>query len=120
MSEFYYNPFQKEFAGHKSTYVLIEQKGAITYRGRVDMENGTGWEVLITLLPSGKVGIAIDRKGFFVFRSIESLTNPKPEDVAPYLGEKLFLCESDAILMAHFLRHFFGDMGVIHENTSRV
>lgn len=69
--------------------------------GRVDLETCTGWEVVVILLPGGKVGVGIDRLGYFTFSSKEALKYPH------YVAEKLSMQEVDAVEMVKFFTNLF-------------
>lgn len=69
--------------------------------GRVDLETGTGWEVAVISFANGKIGVGVDRLGYFTFASRESLKYPH------YVAEKLFMPVPDAIEMVKFFNHIF-------------
>lgn len=71
--------------------------------GRVDLETGTGWEIVVISFANGKIGVGVDRLGYFTFAQRESLKYPH------YVAEKLFMQEADAVEMVKFFDRIFGD-----------
>jgi hypothetical protein len=70
---------------------------------RADMENHTGYTVQIICYKE-RVGVSIDRRGHFIFKSWDVLINPIAVD---YISEKLFVPESDSIELIKFFRHVY-------------
>lgn len=83
------------------TIYNVKKGLCLVHYGRVDLETGTGWEVVVTEFPGGKIGVGVDRLGYFTFASKEALKYPH------YVAEKLFMTERDAIEMVKFFTELF-------------
>ena len=71
---------------------------------RVDMENGTGFDVQLVYYKGGKIGVSIDRVGHFIFRDKDALIGP---GASRYIAEKLLLWKADADGMTDFFEYLF-------------
>lgn len=87
-----------------SNYKLIACLKLSTLLYRVDMENGTGWDVQMVFYPNKKIAVSIDRAGHFIFRSWDALIGIKNTQ---YIAEKLCIPDSDAEGMVKFFEFVF-------------
>lgn len=69
---------------------------------RADMENYTGFDVTMIFYDNGKIGVGVDRAGFFIFRSMDVLIDKAS---GPYIAEKLTIPESDGKCLVDFFNH---------------
>lgn len=71
---------------------------------RAEFSNGSGFDVQIVIYHAQRIGVSIDRIGHFIFRGWDPLTNPNS---ARYVGEKLFMNESDSSELISFFSYIY-------------
>ena len=73
----------------------------------VNKVNGTGWHVQTNFYGKHAIGVAIDRRGFFVFRGNNPIKTLTESTGLTYMCEKLNLRESDAAGLQDYYRWLF-------------
>lgn len=92
-------------ATYEANYEMYNQDSVNISYGRADLSNGTGWNVFMCRLKSGKIAVGIERIGFFIFKDKNALLG---DGAYRYIGEKLCIpTKSDAIEMVKFFEWFF-------------
>lgn len=87
---------------YKDYFLKSPSRQEVVENWRADMENHTGFDITMIFYSNGKVGVGIDRAGFFIFSGIEVLID---EASGVYIAEKLTIPDSDGYHLIDFFKH---------------
>lgn len=76
---------------------------------RADLENWTGFDVTVIRYSNGKVGVGIDRAGFFIFKNMDVLMD---KNSGKYIAEKLTIPESDGVCLVDFFKYGYSQIAM--------
>lgn len=88
-------------------FVPAVTSDVVVINQRVNMANGTGWHVQTTFYKYDLIGVAIDRKGFFLFRGDDAVRTLSDPSSLTYVCEKLGLTKTDGEGMQEYYRWYF-------------